>query len=87
MRIRWKDSSAKMPKNPIKYRGCILSPYNKDGITGWILDFEDDHNIYASHYCAMNAVNVRLGGYGSRGKPSKKREKCGIQIVGTYQNK
>lgn len=84
MRVRWKDSACVTPKKTIKYRKHYITAYNKDGIAGWIIDLPDDHNIYKSHYCAENAIDLALGGYGVKGKPTKKRLKFGIEIVGTY---
>lgn len=84
MRIVWKDSQYQIPKNPKRYRKHAIIPYNNDDLIGWTLDFEDDHNVYASRYSAMNAIDARLGGYGNRGVPSKKRMRSGIKIVGRY---
>lgn len=77
MRITWKDSLA-VTKKSVKYRKHIISPY-KDG---WIVDLPDDNNIYANQYCVKNAVDLALGGHGSRGVASTKRLKYGIQIIG-----
>lgn len=84
MRVRWKDSACITSKKTIKYRKHYITAYNNDGIAGWIIDLPDDHNIYKSHYCAENAIDLALGGYGVKGKPTKKRLKFGIEIVGTY---
>jgi len=47
---------------------------------GWTTDLPNDDNIYSSHYCALNAIDKALGGYGQMG--SAKRQKYGIQIIG-----
>ena len=75
MRIVWKDSSTRGYK-PIKYRGH----YVKGSTEGWITDLPGDNNLYSSHYCALNAIDKALGGYGQMG--GAKRIKYGIQIVG-----
>ena len=75
MRIVWKDSKPKDYK-PVKYRGhhAIGSP------KGWTIDIPGDNNLYKSHYCALNAIDKALGGYGQKG--TQKRQAYGIQIVG-----
>ena len=75
MRIVWKDSNARARK-PIKYRGCMIHGYHK----GWTIDIPGDDNIYRTHYCALNAIDKALGGYGQMG--SAKRKAYGIQIIG-----
>lgn len=75
MRIVWKDSKPKSYK-PVKYRGQMIygSPQ------GWTTDIVGDNNIYKNHYCALNAIDKTLGGYGQKG--SQKRQAYGIEIVG-----
>lgn len=75
MRVVWKDSRPKLHK-PVKYRGCTIQGYNN----GWTTDIPGDNNIYKTHYCALNAIDRALGGYGQKG--SGKRKSYGIQIVG-----
>lgn len=48
---------------------------------GWYTDIEGDDNLYKTHYCALNAVDKALGGYGQKG--CQKRQNYGITIVGT----
>lgn len=75
MRIVWKDSKPKSYK-PVKYRGQMIygSPQ------GWVTDLAGDNNIYKTHYCALNAIDKALGGFGQMG--SAKRKAYGIEIVG-----
>ncbi len=75
MRVVWKDSNARGYK-PVKYRGH----YATGSSAGWTTDLSGDDNLYSSHYCALNAIDKALGGYGQMG--SAKRIKYGIQIVG-----
>lgn len=75
MRVIWKDSKPKLHK-PVKYRGHIIKGY----ANGWTTDIEGDDNIYRTHYCALNAIDKTLGGFGQKG--SQKRQKYGIQIIG-----
>jgi len=76
IRIKWKDVNGKANK-PIKYRNHIATGYGD----GWVIDVPGDDNIYKSHYCALNAIDEHLGGYGKR-VPSEKRSSYGIQIIG-----
>lgn len=75
MRIVWKDSKPKSYK-PVKYRGQMIygSPQ------GWVTDIAGDNNIYKTHYCALNAIDKALGGFGQMG--CAKRKAYGIVIVG-----
>lgn len=75
MRVVWKDSKPRTYK-PVKYRKHFIygSP------EGWTTTLPGDDNIYASHYCALNAIDKALGGYGQMG--SAKRKNYGIKIVG-----
>lgn len=75
MRIVWKDSKARTYK-PVKYRGHMVNGSPK----GWETNIPGDNNLYATHYCALNAIDQHLGGYGQMG--SAKRKKYGIQIIG-----
>lgn len=75
MRVVWKDSKPKQHK-PVKYRGHMIEGYNN----GWTTTIHGDKNIYNSHYCALNAIDKALGGYGQKG--SAKRKSYGIQIIG-----
>ena len=78
MRIVWKDSKPKTYK-PIKYR-----KYTATGSPqGWTINIPGDSNIYASHYCALNAIDKHLGGVGQMG--SAKRQSYGIKIVGSKE--
>ena len=74
-RIVWKDSRPKTHK-PVKYRGYYAKGYNG----GWTIDVPGDHNIYKTHYCALNAIDKYLGGHGQMG--AAKRKAYGIQIIG-----
>jgi hypothetical protein len=47
---------------------------------GWYTDIAGDNNLYKNHYCALNAVDKALGGYGQKG--TQKRQSYGIVIVG-----
>lgn len=75
MRVVWKDSKPKSYK-PVKYRKHMIygSPQ------GWETDLAGDNNIYKTHYCALNAIDKALGGYGRKG--STKRQNYGIEIIG-----
>ena len=75
MRIVWKDSKPRTFK-PVKYRDHMLygSP------EGWTITIPGDDNIYKTHYCALNAIDKALGGYGQMG--CAKRRNYGITIVG-----
>ena len=75
MKVVWKDSSARTYK-PVRYRKHTISGYHG----GWITDLPGDNNIYRSHYCALNAIDKALGGYGQMG--TAKRKSYGIQIIG-----
>ncbi|WP_405322546.1 hypothetical protein [Frisingicoccus sp.] len=77
MRIVWKDSKPRTYK-PVKYRKHMIYGSPK----GWTIDIEGDNNLYASHYCAMNAIDAALGGTSVRGSANAKRKRYGIQIVG-----
>ena len=48
---------------------------------GWEITVPGDNNLYKSHYCAQNAIDLHLGDLGQHG--GEKRQKLGIQIVGT----
>lgn len=76
MRVVWKDSAPKLYK-PVKYRGHTATGSPR----GWTIDVPGDTNIYASHYCALNAIDKALGGFGRTG--AAKRRSRGIKIVGT----
>lgn len=75
MRIVWKDSKPKSYK-PVKYRGHMI----KGSPKGWETNIPGDNNLYATHYCALNAIDKALGGYGQMG--CQKRQSYGIRIVG-----
>lgn len=75
MRIVWKDSKPRTYK-PVKYRGHMIYGSPK----GWTTNIPGDDNLYASHYCALNAIDKALGGHGQMG--SAKRKSYGIKIVG-----
>ena len=75
MRVVWKDSKPKSYK-PVKYRGHNI----KGSPQGWETDLPGDENLYKTHYCALNAIDKALGGFGQMG--TAKRKAYGIQIVG-----
>ena len=75
MRIVWKDSRPKVYK-PVKYRGHFATGSPQ----GWSIDIPGDDNLYSSHYCALNAIDKALGGYGQKG--SAKRKAYGIEVIG-----
>ena len=78
MRIVWKDSKPKTYK-PVRYR-----KYTVEGSPqGWTTNIPGDNNIYSSHYCALNAIDKYLGGFGQMG--TAKRKSYGIKIVGTKE--
>lgn len=79
MRVVWKDSKPKLYK-PVKYRNHIITGSPK----GWTTDLPNDDNVYKNHYCALNAIDKALGGYGQKG--CQKRQSYGIQIVGKKNN-
>lgn len=82
MRVVWKDSAYNVKTyKPIKYRKIMIYGYINDGIRGWTVDIKGDNNIYKSNYCAMNAIDKHLGGYGQKG--CAKRRSYGIEIIGT----
>lgn len=77
--IEWKDSPNGKHNKPIKYRGYIISGYRR----AWITNIPNDRNIYKSHYCAQNAVDAFIGNTnGKRGRPTEKRLRYGIQVIG-----
>lgn len=78
MRIVWKDSGFRKAQKPIEYRGHVATG---NGGNGWIIDVPGDNNIYRTHYCALNAIDKALGGYGQKG--GAKRKSYGIEIIGT----
>lgn len=75
LRVVWKDSNPQTMK-PIKYRGHYAKGYKG----GWVIDIPGDDNIYASFYCAENAIDKALGGE-PRIKNSK-RIGYGIRVIG-----
>lgn len=75
MRVVWKDSFVR-DKKPIKYRGYFVEGCGE----GWTITVAGDDNIYKTHYCALNAIDKHLGGYGQMG--SAKRKSYGIKIIG-----
>jgi hypothetical protein len=81
MRVIWRDSHVPKEYKPIKYRGFMIygSP------EGWTTTMKGDWNIYATHYCAQNAIDQAFGDYGKRG--TAKRIGYGIQIIGTESKK
>ena len=52
--------------------------------TGAESEFYKNYQNYGGNHGAENAIDLALGGYGVKGKPTKKRLKFGIEIVGTY---
>lgn len=88
MRIIWKDHIQPKRKS-LNYRHYTISSYNKNDITGWIVNLPNDNNIYSSIYCAKNAIDLILGGYSSKGnlptaKSRRLKLKCKIKIIGHY---
>ena len=79
MRVVWRDSNARTYK-PLKYRQYMLY----GDARGWATTVPGDDNLYASHYCAQNAVDKAYGDLGQRG--CKKRKRYGIKIVGKKGN-
>ena len=75
MRIVWKDSRPQLHK-PVQYRGYVAEGYNN----GWTINVPGDDNIYKTHYCALNAIDKHLGGFGQKG--SAKRRNYGIKVIG-----
>ena len=75
IRVVWKDSTPKQHK-PVKYRKYMIQGYNG----GWTTNIPGDDNIYKTHYCALNAIDKALGGYGQMG--CAKRKNYGIKIIG-----
>lgn len=75
MRIVWQDSKPRNYK-PVRYRKHMVY----GSIEGWTTDLPNDDNLYATHYCALNAIDKALGGYGQMG--TAKRKSYGIQIIG-----
>ena len=78
MRIVWKDSKPPVYK-PVRYRKHTA----KGSPNGWTTDIPGDMNIYASHYCALNAIDKHLDGFVQKG--TAKRQACGIKIIGTKE--
>lgn len=76
MRVIWKDSNTKEEYKPIRYRGFMIWGTPK----GWEITVPGDYNIYASHYCATNAIDQHFGDFGTRG--TEKRKRYGIQVIG-----
>ena len=75
MRIVWKDSDKPREYKPIRYRGyTILGTPN-----GWETTVPGDSSVYASHYCAQNAIDKHLGDLGRHG--TEKRRGYGIRII------
>ena len=75
MKIIWKDSKPKLRK-PVKYRGYMIEGHE----LGWTTTIPGDDNIYQTHYCALNAIDKKLGGHGQMG--AAKRLSRGIRVVG-----
>lgn len=75
IRVVWKDSISRQHK-PVKYRGHTIQGYNN----GWTTSIPNDNNIYQTHYCALNAIDKALGGFGQMG--CAKRKNYGIKIIG-----
>ena len=76
MRVVWKDSGKTKGYKPVRYRKHMVygSP------EGWTTNVPGDNNIYKTHYCALNAIDKALGGYGQMG--CAKRRDYGITVVG-----
>lgn len=75
LRVVWKDTNPQVYK-PVKYRRCNITGYKG----GWLIDIPGDDNIYASYYCAQNAIDEALGA--PNRKKNSKREKYGIRVLG-----
>lgn len=75
MRIVWKDSTKAKEYKPIRYRGFMIWGTS----SGWEITVPGDHNVYANHYSAQNAIDAYFGDLGTRG--TEKRKSYGIQIV------
>lgn len=80
MRVVWKDSSSCKEYKPTIYRKRVISWYESGRIRGWIIDIENDHNVYNSVISAMNAIDKVLGGMPRR--TCVNRQAKGIIIVG-----
>jgi hypothetical protein len=74
MRIVWKDSRTQKEYKPIRYRGYMIWGSS----AGWEITVPGDHNVYANHYSAQNAIDQYFGDFGQHG--TEKRKKYGIQI-------
>lgn len=70
-----------------KYRNIQIRGYKKESISiGWTIDIPGDNNIYASHYCAMNAIDMALGTSRRKGcNGGTKRRAAGIKIIGKVE--
>lgn len=77
MRIVWKDSDPKTKTGQtVAYRGRVVTGYGG----GWITDIPGDNNIYFPRECALNAIDIALGGKTRKTNPG--RHTLGIKIVG-----
>ena len=76
MRVVWKDSGNIKGYKPVKYRDHMI--YGTP--SGWTTTIPGDDNVYKTHYCALNAIDQALGGFGQMG--CAKRRKYGITIIG-----
>lgn len=79
MRVIWKDSGRPKEYKPIKYRGYMVQGSPR----GWTTTIPGDNNLYSSHYCAQNAIDLFYGDYGQRG--TEKRRRCGITIISKHK--
>lgn len=78
MRIVWKDSDPKTKSGQtLNYRDHTVTGYGG----GWITSLPGDNNIYFPRDCALNAIDITLGGYG-RKKFRPKRHDLGIKVIG-----
>ena len=76
MRVVWKDSGNRIVrKQPRIYRGIEV----KGAERGWTIGLDGDDNIYRTFPCAQNAIDKVLGGHGSTGTATLRKQ--GIQIL------
>lgn len=77
MRIVWKDSKPKTKTGQtLAYRGQVVTGYGG----GWIIDIPGDNNIYFPRECALNAIDLTLGGIPRKANPQ--RHALGVKIIG-----
>jgi len=76
IRVVWKDTRTHIGAQYI-HRNVTIEGYGE----GWVVDVEDDENIYKTRRSAKNAIDKALGKEGMK-RAAKVRAEEGIIIIG-----